>query len=267
MLGLLRQLLIRYSLTILFAIITIITVIDSFNPRFSAFIRKKSIDSFASTFAAVNKLVDTAIEIQQAIIALPHLRHDNMILKQENELLKYHYQLAKQTEAENLQLKSLLNFVGNINFSYITTRVIGNTSSPYIKSVLVMAGQAEGVKKGQIVVNHEGLVGRIIEAAEHNSRVLLITDLNSKIPSISLETQEKGIVAGDNTNKLKILYLPEETKIKEGEVLVTAGDGHFFLPGIPIAITKKEKKHSFIAEPIVKWHKLEYVSIINYLPK
>src|SRR5690606_4385105 len=116
----------------------------------------------------------------------------------------------------------------------IATKILGDSSGPFIRSALVNAGETHGVLKGQIVINYNGLVGRIIEVGSKTSRVLLITDINSRIPIITASSRERGIVVGNNTDLLSLLYLPEDTRVQIGEIIFTSGDGESFPSGVPI---------------------------------
>ena len=117
--------------------------------------------------------------------------------------------------------------------------------------------------KGQAVVMNGGLVGRVIETGKSSSRILLLTDINSKIPVISIDSRERSILAGNNTENPKLLYMPKESKIVDGEVIITSGDGDMLPPGLMVGKATKLADGSYEVLPFVSWHNIEYVSILG----
>lgn len=190
-----------------------------------------------------------------------HEKNENLV-EQNKAMLKKLEQLGN-LQVENRQLKKMLNFVNELEYSYITARLVSDASGPFNKSMMVDAGSMDGVKKGQVVVNEEGLIGRITDVSKHSARILLITDINSKVPVLSKESRERSILVGNNTNSPDLVYLPKDSQIKDGEQIVTSGDGDFFPPYVKIG-----KAHAsddgFYVTPYIKWHRVEYVNIINY---
>ncbi|AIL64566.1 Rod shape-determining protein MreC [Rickettsiales bacterium Ac37b] len=195
---------------------------------------------------------------------LPNLKHENIRLKQENYLLKQQYNIALQLKIENQQLHKLLNFVHNLDYTYTTTRVINNFNTPYIKSILITAGKDCGIYKGQIVINNDGLVGRVQDVAHKTSRVLLITDLHSRVPVITINSRERGIAKGTNTDHLSLLYTTDNSNISVGEIVVTSDDGEFFPPGILVGIISEVKGGRITITPAVQLNILDTALIIGY---
>jgi rod shape-determining protein MreC len=135
---------------------------------------------------------------------------------------------------ENLRLKNLLKAIPGKDKSYITAHVVSYPGKPFVKTLLLKGGTDQGIYSEQPVLTEEGLVGRVIDSGRSSSHVLLITDMNSKIPVLLRSTGEHAIVSGNNTDLLSLKYVSEEYPIKIGEIIVTSGKGGVFPLGIPV---------------------------------
>ena len=150
-------------------------------------------------------------------------------------------------QSENKILKSALNFSNdkspNQIFS-ISAKVIIDLKSPYLKSLLINKGTRSGIKKGMSVFNKNYLLGNIIETNYISSRVLLLTDLNSKLPVIIENTNVNAILEGTGKKKnLSLSYLPENYIIESEKIIFTSGKDGFIQGGIPVAKTFLNKKN------------------------
>jgi rod shape-determining protein MreC len=114
------------------------------------------------------------------------------------------------------------------------------------------------------VVNDAGLAGRVVDVAKKTARVLLLTDINSRIPVISEASRERAIAGGNNSDTLTLIYLPENSKLKVGEKIITSGDGRVLPPGLPVGVVTKIEKGIATVKPFVDNYRLEYVSVIDF---
>ena len=168
-----------------------------------------------------------------------------LTLKKENERLKKEIEIFKQKEFnveyltnENKNLKKILDsdeslFEENI----IISKVLIDKSSPYLKSIIINRGSKAGVLKGMPVMDKDFLIGRVVETNYASSRVLLLSDLNSRIPVVFGKNQTQAILKGNGGPKPSLEYLPEGYIIKEGLDIFTSGKDGIFLAGSPIGIT------------------------------
>lgn len=188
----------------------------------------------------------------------------NIDLLEENKYLRRQLAVLSNVKAESLRLKKLLNAVKEVEYSYITARVVGNAMNPFSRSMLINAGKKEGIKKDQAVINEDGLIGRIVEVGETSSRVLLITDINSRVPVVSMASRERVLMAGDNSEEPELLYVPMETSLQQGEQVITSGDGKVFPSGLAVGIISAAKDNAYRIKPLVKWNNIENVTILKY---
>ena len=144
-------------------------------------------------------------------------------------------------------MKKLLNQKVSSNYSYTTARVTIDKESPYLKSVILNVGSNQNIKKGMAVLDGKIFVGRIVEVNYLSSRVLLLTDLNSKIPVIIEPMGHQAILSGTNENEPTLEFLPENHELSSGNTVYTSGKGGIFLEGIPIGKVNLVGKKVFVS--------------------
>ena len=190
---------------------------------------------------------------------------DNQFLREENASLKRQLTEATELEIDNLRLKNLLNIKDGTVTTITASRIVSDSNSPFFKSMLINSGTNDGVKKGHAVVNEEGVIGRTINVASNSSRVLLLNDINSRIPVKFAETGVNVILAGDNSQRLKINFMPPEEKVSIGAVVLTSGMGGVFPPDLPVGkVIEITDLGEIKIEPAINLNRLNYVSVIEY---
>ena len=150
------------------------------------------------------------------------LARDNDRLREENARLRQWQSVALALEAENAALKANLHWLPDPAPSYVTARVVADAGGVYARSVLISIGPHHGVSKGQIALDERGLVGRVTEVGERSARVLLITDMNSRVPVTLQDSRARAILAGTNSPLPRLMFWPEGTPPAEGEKVVTS---------------------------------------------
>ena len=106
--------------------------------------------------------------------------------------------------------------------------------SPYLNSFIINIGSNKNIKNGLAVLDGKNFIGRIVDVNFFSSRVLLVSDLNSKIPVLVEPSAHHAILTGHGINKLTLEYLPEKHTIQNGDTVYTSGKEGIFSPGIPI---------------------------------
>jgi rod shape-determining protein MreC len=96
--------------------------------------------------------------------------------------------------------------------------------------------------------------------------VLLLTDISSKIPVITNKSRERSLLAGNNTDNPTLLYLPKDTQVRAKELVFTSGDGDLFPPNLQVGIIEETSTGIFAVRPFSQWHRLEHVSILDFVP-
>ncbi len=229
-------------------------------------IRMTATDALVPVLEAVSRPVETVTNAVDSLHEFAVLQEENERLRTENTRLLKWEAVARRLEAENMAFRSMLNFVPEQAFRYISARVIADSSGAFVRSMLLSAGVQDGIKKGQAAISGEGLVGRVSEVGEKTSRVLLATDLNSRIPVRLEASRDRAMLAGDNTDQPRLVYLPPTARVLPGDRIVTSGDGGVFPPGLAVGTIAAVEDGVVRVQPLVNWSRLEYVRVIDLNP-
>ena len=199
------------------------------------------------------------------ISELKRIRKENIILKTENKELLRWQAAAKYLLNENEKLAKLLNYTPLPEAEYLAARVIAEKSGSFAKSLIAYTAKPYKIKKGQAVITEEGLVGRVDLKGSKSVRILLITDINSKIPIVTETTRTKAILTGNNTNFPLLTSVYENNEIMIGEKIVTSDITGAFPAGIPVGTVIASGDDGLIkVQPFVDFSRLEYVSIVDF---
>jgi len=183
--------------------------------------------------------------------------NENKILKKKIEefKLKNFEDIFLLTENQNLKLALGLEKVKIAEEdTIIIAKVLVDQTSPFLKSVLINKGTKYGAVKGMTVFSKNYLIGTVIETNYLSSRILLITDLNSKISAIIQDADVNFILSGNgNKNDFILEYLPEDFVVEPNKIIFTSGKDGFLKAGMPIAKTylnkNNEVKVKSLADP------------------
>ena len=168
------------------------------------------------------------------------LYDDYSKLKVENNELKNKISETNFLELENSQLRKLIEEQASSTSNLTSARVMLDKQSPYLNSFIINIGSNKNIKNGMAVLDGKNFIGRIVDVNFFSSRVLLISDLNSKIPIITEPSANHAILSGHGENKPTLEYLPENHNIQDGDKVYTSGKEGIFFPGIPIGEVKIE---------------------------
>tara|TARA_B110001452_G_C15185620_1_gene411801 strand:- start:229 stop:1110 length:882 start_codon:yes stop_codon:yes gene_type:complete len=222
------------------------------------------------------------------IVSVP----ENLSKKTYN-IVKNHFDLYKEFNANELALndlrsKDLLNeFVilenerlKNIVDDYLVTskeivaKIIIDKQSPFLRSFILNKGSNDNIKLGMIVLDGDYLVGKVVEVNYLTSRILLLSDLNSKIPVIINPNGIQSILSGTGGNNGEIQYLKKTYNIEEGNTVYTSGAGSLFKAGIPVGAIKNLRITDTIDETILDVNKevvffsdftqLNFVKVVSF---
>ena len=155
-------------------------------------------------------------------------------LKKENDLLKDQILTSDYLTLENTQLRKLIDEQMGSYSNLVSSRVMLDKQSPYLNSFVINSGNNKNIKNGMEVLDGKNFIGRIVDVNFFSSRVLLVSDLNSKIPVIIGSSENHAILSGRGTGNPTLEYLPEDHKVKPGHKVYTSGKEGIFSPGIPI---------------------------------
>lgn len=189
---------------------------------------------------------------------------DNEKLRREREELMRWQAMAKRLEAENAGLRRLLDHVPDPAATYRSARVVADSSGMFAKSVMINAGSLDGIDKGQIVLNGAGLVGRVVGVSPRAGRVLLLTDLNSRVPVFVGASRLRAVLAGDNSNQPKLIHLVPGEEVAVGDDVITSGIAGGFPPGVAIGVVAEVDDRRISVALNADAGRLEYVRVADY---
>lgn len=259
-----RSLAHRFPFLFLIVVAFTLIVVGRMESAFTERLRANIADIATPIVGLISQPITAARKLLGEISTLTTFREENNALRAELAVLRHSKLAMEQLAIENARLKALLNSVPDAAVRFVTARTLADSGSAFVRSVLVNAGAGDGLKKGDPVINGEGVVGRVVLVGEHASRVLLITDWNSRIPVVVESSREKAIMAGDNSSNPRLLYLSKEAVIALGDRIVTSGDGGVFPPGLPIGTVGSIGEEGARIQPFVTWSRLELVRIVDY---
>lgn len=262
-LGTLKSLLQRFAFLSLIGVTFALMLIGKADTVLVERARSAVTDAVTPILRVMSEPASMVAQVISNVRELASIREQNAELREANDRLLQWQSLAQRLENENKSLRSLLALVPEPGAEFVSARVVGDVGGAFAQSVIITAGLSSGVDKGQVVMTGEGLVGRVTQAGNASSRVLLITDINSRIPVLVGEAGNRAILAGDNGARPKLLYL-NQSAAAPGDKVVTSGDAEAFPPGIPIGQVAEVGDGNVAVELYVARDKLQYVRVADY---
>ena len=159
---------------------------------------------------------------------------ENEELKKKIELLEKDRFDTLYLQTENNQLQEVLELDKTTSYSTVGAKIMLDKNSPYLNSVVINKGSNVGIKLGMPVLNKGNLVGRIVEVNYISSRILLLNDLNSKIPAVISPSGEQAILSGIGQKNPTLEYLPDGFQNVDDLTVYTSGKDGVLFPGISI---------------------------------
>jgi rod shape-determining protein MreC len=218
----------------------------------------------APTLDALSRPIAAADILLNQAYRLINLYQENARLEEENGRLLHWQQAALNLATENAQLRSFLKLVPEPAVSYVTARVIANSGGAYVRNLMVNAGSDIGVARGQAAITGAGLVGRIVEVGTRTARILLLTDLNSRVPVIVERSRQRAILSGDNSERPLLQYLDPAGAVKIGDRIITSGEGGVFPPNLPVGVVSAIGGGAPAVRLYVESSGVEYLRIVDY---
>ncbi|MCB1680749.1 MAG: rod shape-determining protein MreC [Alphaproteobacteria bacterium] len=248
---------------ILIVLCFFLMLLSTLRPHYFESLRTTLADRFAPVLAVVSWPFESISTFFSNIHDIAALRAETERLESENARLREWYQMALLLESENKSLRELLNLKIDPEYEYVSARIIAGTGQNFVKSLLVAAGTQDGVAKGDSVLSGEGLIGRLIETGHNSSRILLVTDINSRVPVLIEGTLLHAIMRGVNTDNPELIHYPMESDIAEGARVVTSGHGDVYPPGLPVGRVETDEEGRKLVHLFADIDRLQFVRILK----
>jgi rod shape-determining protein MreC len=221
-------------------------------------------DALAPIYAAIAGPLGIVRGTVATAAGLWDVSTENARLREENEQLRRWQSIALALDAENVRLKADLHWVPDPAPSYVTARVVADAGGIYAKAVLLSVGPNHGIRKGEVALDERGLVGRVTEVGARTARVLLITDMNSRVPVVLENSGAHAIVIGTNGPRPRVVYWPEGSMPQEGERVVTSTEASAFPANLPVGAVHYSAAKVPEVVPAAMLDRLEVVRIFDY---
>ena len=177
--------------------------------------------------------------------------------------MKTFEEAARQLEQENARLLDLNKVRLSPQLTYVTGVVLTDNGSPFRRSVLLNVGARDGVQDGWATMDGLGLVGRISGVGEQTSRVILLTDSNSRVPISIQPSGQKALLVGDNTLAPPIDIADNLEDVRPGDRVVTTGDGKVFPADILVGQVAQDRNGRLRVRLAADYGRLEFLRVLR----
>ena len=185
-------------------------------------------------------------------------------MREENERLTLSKLEIDRLRKENVYLTDLLKYVPPPEAISISSRVIADTGNSFAQSLIAFVGQKQEIEKGNVVLTGDGLVGRIASVGVNAARILLITDINSRVPVKVEPLDAPAILSGDNSEYPQLNSLPNNVQVSVGDRVVTSGMAGVYPAGLPVGVITSVADGVIRVRPFFNRNRLEIVRIVDY---
>jgi rod shape-determining protein MreC len=141
---------------------------------------------------------------------------------------------ALSLRQENARLRTLLGVATRPPLPMVAADTVLDARGPFSNSRLADAGAEQGIVEGNPVLSEHGLVGRIVGVGAHASRIMLLTDVDSRTPVMIPRTNGRAILAGDGGAAPALSYLRTHDALRVGDRVLTSGDGGVVPRGLAV---------------------------------
>jgi rod shape-determining protein MreC len=185
-------------------------------------------------------------------------------LRAENAELRPWRRKARELEARARRYETLLNLQPDPDVGVVTARAIQASNGRFSQELVVNAGRDAGLREGNAVLGPEGLIGRIIVLGARSGRVLLVTDLASRIPVHVGGERHHAILAGTGGGEPTLTHLPAGARVGDGDLVVTSGEGRLLPAGLPVGVVRLGGEGGIGVALATRPEEAEFVRIFDY---
>ena len=225
-------------------------------------LRMSSNDFLAPVIDFVSAPIRGVETMAEGIRTVASLRAENVRLQAENDLLQRWRRRAEILESENQQLRSVTGTVSDEIRSLITARAVTAPGGSFAHTILIAIGDESGIAAGDPVITSNGLVGIVYEVGRAYARVLMISDINARIPVMLASSSWPGLTIGRNGEYLELAFLPAEARPEVGELVLTSGHGGILPAGLAVGRVDWVDGEDIRVRPAVEFRNLGYVSVL-----
>ena len=259
-----RQGVSRLTLPLLVVLSCGLMVLSRTDPPLAARLRAAIADRVAPVYGMLRRPLEAVGRVSTEVRASADLAGENRRLRAENDELRRWYGVAIALSAENRALKANLHWLPDPAPHFVTARAVADTGGIYGRAVLLAAGTDQGLRKDEVAVDADGLVGRVTELGARSARVLLITDLASHVPVTLDGSHASAMLVGSNALMPRLMYYPEGIHPEEGERVVTSSEADAYPAGLPVGTVHYLSPHEPVVLPAARLDHVDLLRIFDY---
>ncbi len=262
-----RQALSRLTLPVMLMVSLGLVLVGRADQNLAGHLRAGLDDILAPAYAVVATPINTLEHGTGAIAQLFYLQAENTELRDENAKLLQWQAVALALEAQNDALKATLHYTPIATPKFYTGDVVADLGGVYTRSVLVSLpadNNPGNAIVGAVAMDGAGIAGRVVEAGTRSARVLLITDLNSRVPVGIGPAGAPALMAGTNGADPALLYWAPGQPPAEGAMVLTSAVGGAFPPGLPVGTVHYDAQNDPVVIPLANLDSLRLLRLFVY---
>ncbi len=261
-----RQAMSRLTFPVMLMLSFGVVLIGRADQGLSASLRTGLDDVLAPVYGAFSGPIQAAESGTGALGHLFMLNTENEQLRAENAKLLQWQAVAMALEAQNDALKASLHYIPPAAPAFFTGDVVADLGGVYDRSVLVELprGASPAPLVGAVAMDGRGVVGRVVEAGSRSARVLLITDINSRIPVALGPGGAPALMTGTNGPTPALLYWAPGQPPAEGAMVLTSAVGGAFPPGLPVGVVHYNAQNNPVVLPLADLDSLRLLRLFMY---
>ncbi len=258
----------RFVPILLIAVSVLLLLSSLYSAQASAFkkAREGVIDAASPVLALLSGPINYVNGVAGSVGDYFNVMEQNKALREENAELRQWMNEALELRETVAAYDALQGYAAPPSAQPISAYVIGEANDAFARSMIVNAGRANNVEVGQAVVDPNGLIGRIVEAGGSASRVLLLTDIQSRIPVYIEGADVEGILVGNTRARPVISFTAGSDEIitEPGQRVLTSGAGGALPRGLPVGEVSEQNGDNILVELYANYARTRIVRIVNY---
>lgn len=194
------------------------------------------------------------------------VKEENARLREENAELRVWMQEAMTLRRQLAYYETILETKLPEPARFVDASVIGEDGGPFVKSLLLSAGTADGIDVGNAVVDGQGLLGHIVAVGERAGRVLVLTDYASRVPVFVEGLEVEALLAGRGDGRPVLEFFSQnlDAPVSPGVRLITSGAGGTIPRGIPVGEVLDQKGEEIRVRLFANHRTPDLVRVIDY---
>lgn len=254
-----RRILVGAMLVVLFGIFLLWRIDSPRAERLRAAIVDRVVPSMEWALVPVARVADMV----EGFESYSRIYEQNRELRRELQQMKAWKEAALQLEQENAKLLDLNRVRLDPALTFVTGVVLADSGSPFRQSVLLNVGARDGIRDGWATTDGLGLVGRISGVGQSTSRVILLSDSNSRVPVTVQPSGQRAMLTGDNSSLPPLEFLEDPELVRPGDRVVSSGDGSVFPAGLLVGQLVLGTDNRLRVRLAADYERLEFLRVLR----